>query len=489
MPGTFRVQISVFSSVAKGSVLNSRSKLEKIARKTHWLIRQPKKLTAIDFVRGMLLAVAQGECSFRLLASNIGLGLAPKDQNQQAEHEFDTLSKNGLWQRVNQQAVAFIKQTFECLLRESKVLGHKIPELPSLRRIIVEDSAILNLSRRLLEDFPATNNQHGVAGAALRLQLAMDLISGEVLRAALTPYKRNDQKAASDSIGILREGDLLIRDLGYFVVDSFLKIVAQGAHYLSRHKYTRAIYHTDENGAQRIDLLNHLRKHAPELGNLVDIDVVMGLATDSRSPRMNCRLVARRVPQQVEQKRLRRIKRDEKRLGKQCSQTQKKLQGWELYITSLARADVAASKVCELYALRWRVEIIFKAAKSHTALRVLGTHQSNAHHVQCLLYAWLCLLVLASRTTAFALARADGKDNLMPNCLSILKTLPKVFGMFHGALFLSSAALHELTSRWLAQIDYHDRYESRNQRSNMPQSLQRILGLELPEQMEQLQTS
>ena len=334
-----------------------------------------------------------------------------------------------------------------------------------------------------MESSPRPTNQHGIAGAGLRFQFALDLIGGEALRADLTRYGRNDQRAAFDIIGLLGEGDLVIRDLGYFVIEAFKGIVAQGAHYLSRYLLGRAVYHTAAKGGGRIDLLAYLQKHAPECGDKVDLDIVMGSPTEKRTPRLDCRLVAQRVPQQVEEKRLRRIKRDEKRLGKERSKTHKKLQGWEIYITSLPRDEVSAKKICELYPLRWRVEIIFKACKSYTPVKALAEHRSNAHHVQCLLYAWLCLLVLATRTTAFALAKrtSPGKagEALKPNCLSLLKVVPKVFQMLNAALYVSSAPLTELTDRWLCQIEYHDRYEKRRKRTNMAEMLEAALDLEL----------
>ena len=300
----------------KGSILNSSTRLEKLARKTKWLIRRPKKLKPIQFIHGLLHAVSQGDCSFRLLASAIGMRLDEKqDLNDVSLTEFDTISKPALWERVNESAVEFVKATLaEALKSERSTLGCTIPAIPTIKRIIVEDSAILNLDERLVDQFPATSNQHGV-GAGLRLQAAFDLISGEPIRAELTKYGRNDQAASADIIPLLEKDDLLIRDLGYYVNEPFNEIVEKEAHYLSRHLGARVLYHCTENGGNKIDLLKHLQKHAPNPRDLVDLDVVMG-SGQKGAAQVKCRLVARRVPPEVEAKRLRRIKEDEKRLNK-----------------------------------------------------------------------------------------------------------------------------------------------------------------------------
>jgi len=463
---TFWVQNNILTQLVAGTVLNSKTKLEKIAREVGWLVRQPKKLRPIDLIKGMMLAVSQGECSFRLLASSIGLSIPSTKEN--GETLFKTISKKGLWDRINSEAVDFLQATLSQLIKDQGVSNYKLPTLPSISRIIVEDSTLLKLTDELLHVFSATNNQYDVSGAGLRFQFAVDLITGSAIRAELTKYGRNDQVAAFDILEHVREGDLVLRDLGYYVIDAFIAITKKGAHYLSRHIVARAIYHTEERGGERINLLNYLYKHAPNPGDTVDLDIIIGKG-DSRSPKMNSRLVAKRLPQEAINKRLRKVKEDEKRLGKTRSKEYKKLQCWEIYITSLPASEANPDLICDIYRLRWRIEIIFKACKSYTPLNAIAAHKSNEHHVQCLLYAWLCLLVIATRTSAFAMAKqASGNaGTLTPNLLSLLKVIPRVFEMLNSVLKLSMAPINEFLDKWLHQIEYHDRYEKRVDRINM----------------------
>jgi len=313
----------------------------------------------------------------------------------------------------------------------------------------------------------------------VRLQAIFDLITGAAIDLSLTAYARNDQRASSDILPFLRPGDLVLRDLGYFVAESFEEITQRGAHFLSRHLATRVLHLRFESGDQQpIDLLEYLQQQAPGPGQVVDLDVTVGSGQKGLA-RLNCRLVARRVPQAVLEARLRKVRQQEKRLGRQRSERFKKLLAWEIYVTSLSRDTMSVAQMAELYRLRWRIEIVFKALKSHTPAMDLARHRSNPHHVQVLVIAWLCLLVLATRTGSFALAVASKPGaELEPNLLSLLKLAPKVFGLLAVILFNACApdpAL--LMQRWLRQVRYHDRYEKRKSRTNMAALLERALML------------
>jgi len=483
VPSTLTVKNSFLANIVRGSILNSSTRLEKLARASKWLIRKPKKLKPIQLVHGLLGALVRGKCSFRQLASSIGMHLDEKPGEDGASVDaYDTISKPALWERITPAAVEFLKLVFAEMLTDKKHSpGYTLPAIPTLSRIIVEDSALLKLDARHASAFPATKNQRG-EGGGLRLQAAFDLITGEPLRLELTKYKRVDQAAAGDIIPLLRRGDLLLRDLGYFVIKAFTAIAAKGAHYLSRHRGECVLHHAGEGSGEfgrRIDLLKHLRAHAPHSGDITDIDVVIG-SGQKGIPRLRSRLVARRVPQRVEEKRLRRLGEQERRLGKKFKKVHRKLQGWEIYITSLPREEASAGKIFELYPLRWRIEIIFKACKSYTAVEVIAAHKSNASHVQAMLYAWLCLLLLATQTKAFALA-AQRAGELRPNYLSLLKVVPKVFELLANLLSANCAPVGEIMGRWARQIAYHDRYESRKKRTNMATMLEEAVGLRAPE--------
>ena len=456
------------SDLVSGTILNSPTRLERLARKAGWLVRSPRKLTPILFVRALVAATLKGERSFRQLAHSVGMRLDRKPSGA-----FDTISKPALWERVGPEAVAFLRLVLAQLVRE-RVLPSR-PTLPGVRRIIVEDSCALALDSRHTEEHPACGNQHG-ACAGVRLQAAFDLLTGDPLRLELTKFRRNDQRASGDILEQLRPGDLLVRDLGYFSGRTFSAVMEKRAHYLTRYFSGTTLCHAEKEEGGRMDLLRFLNQHAPAPGDIIDLDVVVG-SGQKGVPRFASRLVARRVPKAVEAKRLRRLGEQERHQKKKFNKTHRKLLGWEIYLTSLPREQVPATKIFAIYPLRWRIEIVFKACKSHTALNALSLHRSNVHHVEALLHAWLCALVLATRTGAFALVTEGADGVLRPNFLSLLKVVSKVFDLFGELMSVTCAPLSEIMERWRCQIDYHDRYEHRRKRRNMPEQLGKVLNL------------
>jgi hypothetical protein len=83
---TLTVKNSFLTNLVKGSILNSPTRLEKLARIAKWQVRKPKKFNPIDHVHGLLAAVTRGHCSFRLLACSIGERLDEKKRRRLRHH-------------------------------------------------------------------------------------------------------------------------------------------------------------------------------------------------------------------------------------------------------------------------------------------------------------------------------------------------------------------------------------------------------------------
>lgn len=464
------------TSLFKGTVLNSPSRLEKLARSTGWVKRSPKKIQPIDFVHGIMHSICVGTFSFRALATSIGMRLDLVTVSENSEAVFDTVSKQAIWKRTNQSAVDFMNATLGELLKEKKVAKHHLPKLDGVDRILAGDSTKIGLPPELAEDYPAGKGPKGEA-AGLRLQGMIDLISGEAIRLELTNYYHQDAVAGMEIIPLVRPKDLILQDLGYWNYDQFNQIDEIGAYFLSRYKHKSVVHHVDDEGnaGKKLDLLKFLVKRAPNSGDKVDINIVLGV---NPSTQINCRLVAVRVPDKVAQKRAQKINAEAKRRGKTPSKLVKKLSKWAIYVTNLPEESADTETVLEIYPLRWRIETVFKALKSYTPVEAISEHRSNPEHLQILLYGWLCLAAVATQTGAFALARPSNRGGMMkPNLLSLLKVLPKVFEMFRVALFHScSSDPGDLIWRWMAQCEYHDRYEKRKKRVNMAEMAAIALG-------------
>ena len=108
--------------------------------------------------------------------------------------------------------------------------------LRAFNRVLIQDSTLVKLSPQLAKAFPGTSNQSGAKNGQLKIQAVYELVSQRFVAFGLSGFNRNDQAASGDVVGLARPGDLILRDLGYFVLSSFNRIARAGAFFLSRYR-------------------------------------------------------------------------------------------------------------------------------------------------------------------------------------------------------------------------------------------------------------
>ena len=191
---------------------------------------------------------------------------------------------------------------------------------------------------------------------------------------------------------------------------------------------------------QALDLVGRLR-HDGWLGEPVELGRERALAV---------RLVAVPVPTVVA-KQCRRQARHDRDRRHPPSAKRLALLGWDIWITNVSATVWSARTLGAVYGVRWRIEIVFKSAKSHLQLTVIP--RASAVEVELLIWARLLLLtLLQSWLAAGALTDRDPP-------LSLLKTA-EWFGLFCPLWLLASLG-PTLPQRLLCQIRYHCRYETR----------------------------
>lgn len=440
------------------------SLVSKIARSSGWLARKQRTFSPPVFVEALVASVSCGYCSFREIATEIGL-LTGK-----------TISKQALSERFNAKGVQFLKQIVTEALREAvhPPFLNALGKLPDVRRILIGDSSSIALHPSLVEHFPGSSNQSGVQSAQLKFQFTFDLLSGQWLETGLKSYLIPDQSSASNILStVLQAGDLIIRDLGYMKLDTFDAIGKLGAYYISRFLHGTALFSPDK---QELSLYDLARARTNVPGNTFSMDVLLGA-----KKQLACRLVIIRVPQKIANERRRKLKAKAKRKG--CPAPQKSrlaLQDWSFYITNLSETQAGDTQLFELYQLRWRVENIFRIAKSQTSLLKIARHRTNPHHAEMLLWAWMLLMISMSKQGVFRLLE-HVSDDAAPEVVtnSIFKGIERILGWIAPSIELAATEgdFGILMDRLRMQQRYHDQYEKRS-RISMPDRVARALGLQ-----------
>ncbi len=410
--------------------------LDALARRTGLVRRCPRKVHPLSFLQTCCLLATQRNVSLAGWACLWGMLTT------------STLSKQAVAKRCSAGAVDFLRLILQTVLVGLWRPPASVPKaLRSFRRVLIQDSTTLALAPKLAARFPGSCNQWQKGMASLKIQTVYDLLSETFVHFALTPFTTNDQKASPMILELAHPGDLVIRDLGYAVLKVFRRAQAQGLYFLSRLRYGTTLLGSPTGPP--LALLPLLRAEGR-----CDIPVWLGL----REP-VPVRLVAVPVPEAVAAQRRRQARANRDRRLRP-SPEYLELLGWEIFITNVSAEVWTAATVAAVYGVRWRIEIWFKAWKSHFRLGELTA--GSAEQIQLLIYGRLIWISLFQTCLLRPLAQSGG--------LSLLKLAAwwrdySLVWMFNGQSRLDGRHL-------LNQILYHCRYDRRRKRPNFHQKLQ-----------------
>jgi len=247
-------------------------------------------------------------------------------------------------------------------------------------KVLLQDSTTLRLPQVLSTVFPG-NHSRGEQKAVARIQSTLDIKAMKFIHFSLGAFTQNDQSASGSIVAKVRKGDLVIRDLGYFAIASFEKLIKVKAYFLSRLRYGVMI--TDGQGKPILlkDLLKH--KHG------VDRWVYIG-----SEKKVWVRLVMIPVPAGQAAEKIRKAKQDrDARLNHN-----KEYYQWlrfNVYITTVDKDVWTVYEVYKAYRIRWQIEIIFKSWKTGFNLQhILHEGCTNEHRVKVTIFLMLLFICL-----------------------------------------------------------------------------------------------
>jgi hypothetical protein len=214
----------------------------------------------------------------------------------------------------------------------------------------------------------------------VKVQRIGDLREGTVQHLSLSSFRRNDQSAAPDILEIVGPGDLILRDLGYWALHVFEPLLLKGAFFLSRYRHDTTVL--DSRTGKPLNLAHPLRTQ----GSL-DRQVWLG-----EKHRLAVCLVAVPVHAALANERRRRARANrDKRLNP--SPQHPFLLGWNIFVTNVDRDTWPPKAIQPIYRLRWRIETIFKAWKSHLGLRELKCRTADLLRLSLMTKLLFCVLV------------------------------------------------------------------------------------------------
>jgi hypothetical protein len=424
--------------------------LEKLSKESEFSKRKSKKITAKGFLLGFFLMSHSKESqSYRNWAIKIGWIIK------------DKVSKQALWKKMGQSQIRFLKEVLSSIMEDSiedkrdDLHGEK---LKMFKNIIVEDSTNIQLDDKLKNEYPGNGYQNNNNKTAiLKVQTAYNITRRKFIRLDITSFRDNDQGYSPKIVQILQRGDLVIRDLGYFVLRVFQKLNKEGIFFISRMRKGVNVYSKKDEIV--IDLAKMLKKR----GRL-DIEVFLG-----EKERLPVRLIALPVKEEIASERRRKANSNRDRRCKP-SKEHLYLLGWELFITNVGKEILSSTDVAELYFIRWRIEIIFKSWKSYFKI-ISIPKEANKIRVESYIYCMLIFITLFQvHFYNYYLSRmkSNTKEISLLRLMQFITTNTEILFMnAFGCNFISESFL-------LRQMNYYCHYESRHDRVNFSQKLLKL---------------
>jgi hypothetical protein len=330
------------------------------AAKDSGMIQRQRKLTGAQFVQVVV---------FHWLEN-------PEATIEEIIEDLD-ISEAAFNERFNARAAECLRRVLEKALN---LLFAARPEaIPLLRRfatVSLEDVTIIGLPAELAEQFPGCGGSDPQAGqAGWKLLTRWDVTTGR-LEIRLPAPARDSERTLAEDLAPLPPNSLRLCDLGFFDLERLAADQQKGIHFISRVPALLKVRDGEQAGVNVTAWLDR------QTDDRIDTTVVLGTKAQ-----LGCRLIALRLPKEVAEKRLRRLRKKLRKKGKKLSDRQRVMCQWTVLITDLPVERFTHEEICVLYRVRWQVELLYKAWKSGGG--VGRTRGRRGHRVLCETYAKL----------------------------------------------------------------------------------------------------
>jgi hypothetical protein len=406
-------------------------------------IKRLRKLNALDYIQLLIFNCSKNMVSYNTMASTT-LGNEAKSVLKQSLHK--AMRKTTF--------LLFIQSVFNKLVQAK--LGISSTTFNSrFKRIIIQDSTIIKIPKELFKIYSGVSN--GITQVSnARIQVAIDILSNIFTLLSIDSYSINDISAANRLA--LRAGDLVLRDRGYCSIVEIKRILESGADFIYRYSHSFIYYHIKTG--EPIDLyklLLHKRK--------LKIEVRLG-GPDGQI----VTLLAHKVKEEIANRRREKLKKTAKH---KPSQEVLRLLSWSIFLTSIKDEDIKFEEVFNLYKLRWRIEILFKALKSHLNLNKI--HNVPENQLKFIIIAKMMLAVIIVQFIYENLGRQLYKNTEKE--ISILRLTRYINDNMNelGKLIIIANRQLFIRCELVRKIEKYCTYDARYDRENYEQQLEKAI--------------
>jgi Transposase DDE domain len=323
----------------------------------------------------------QRKFSPRSLASTFVLGFLhkPRASDEDLAHTAAlvgvSVSTQAIEQRYHERMVEFMRGLFDKAV-QAHVPADRVlaPLLDRFSDVQIMDSTVVSLPMAMADEFPGCGGSHG-GTAAMKLQLRLSLKHGCLDALSVEPGRDCDQKTPLQD-DIPQPQSLRITDLGYFDTTVFERFAEAKAYWLSPLTAAATVYDMDGNRLKLLTWLDQQKK------SVVDCEVLV------TANRLQCRLIAWRLPPEIAERRREKCLQRAKKKGRKVSTERLARCEWATLVTNLPAAQLSIDEVRVLYKARWQIELLFKRWKSQGCV----AEMTDGSLIRCMVKLWSRLL-------------------------------------------------------------------------------------------------
>jgi hypothetical protein len=324
-------------------------------------------------------------------------------------HPHSQITPQGLCERINSDgAVKFLEAGLARTLKETtrqQTATMETAWLEPFSRVLLQDRTQMQIHEKLAGAFKGSGGN--ASAACVKVDYSYVVKNEKAEHIAIRQGADSDQGFAEDLAARVQQGDLVIRDLGYFCLNFFAYLASAGAYFLSRLSFNVNVYLTID-ADEPVKLIQHINRFGNS-GKTMEFNMFLG-----QKQCIPIRLMVYRLPPDVYRKRQKAAIKAAKRKGRGISLSYLKFLKYTFFITNVPVTRWPKEAVGTIYRLRWQVELTFKHWKSLFQINVLkGTRPER---MLCLIYGRLIVILVVQRLLALASAQAVVEQRELSIC-------------------------------------------------------------------------
>lgn len=425
--------------------LFSNEIIMKTARKTKFIKRE-SKITPEAFL-SLCLFWGEDLCTSSLVQLKTRL----------LAKEGISVTPQGLDKRFNKEAVDFLKTIFKDMMRKSNKILKKDDNLLKsyFKAIKVADSTIINLPGNLRDNYCGSGGSSCESSA--KIQLEYDVFSGSFQRCEVLDGISSDADYIHQLEKGITEGELYLKDLGFFKTEHLKVIDEEKAYYISKLKRNLTIYSEDDSqelrseGAsksairyKKIDI-NELAAPLAEGETIELVDIYIGSKN-----KIKTRLIITKLTRECKESREKKYLRDVKKGKKKLDEKHGLWNSINIYITNVPSDVLSKEQVHDMYSLRWQIEIMFKIWKS--IFKLQQVKKVKLERFECFLYGRLIALMLSSSIVFIAKNIIYEEEKRETSEFKSFCIVKEFFGPLREKIFYGEVGLVRFFSQVLKSI-------------------------------------